>query len=592
MIILHKDNIEIFGTSSLSKLLSGSNKVRPSINDTDKKITWDGDIIVYKTRKKQQTKDDLLFEIPIQVKAHVDANNPDSCVHDIEITDLKNYSTKGGTIFFKIIGDPNGENERYYYKGFLPGDIDDLLRKAKGKKTIRISLDSFPTDIGSLESLLTAFAEAMREGNADNSMRRSWSKIGSSRGWDVSKTPSNWFLTNHKAYVILLLAFLLVIVVSMKLIAFTKEHEKQEIENASSAVSENDQTIASETVKNPVTVDFEWKSLNNATVELGIENHERFEQYLAYTSSDTENDIAEYAVLLARFENQTDKDITIKDCRIYLDEIKEIRSPQYVLFCRPPSNANSIDPENYCTLSLYNSGWGKTEDVSITLKEIMVDEMGREPFYLLPEEFLDQKAAIQCSFEPIAPGSSSTVKLYSRDMMKYINSPEAAIGYYYFTFELNSASGLHQEIESVYFWEVHEPWTDELPWSDEAPFSIDYLTEWDLGHGGEVPVKIACVINTADPEYDHTYTTYKRIPAGGFLTLALCIAPTKSCSLSASVSFHISDGKNVDTIITTPNEIMRIIVPCYPYIRRDVMDGDSDRWKVLDEGDFYVFYPH
>ena len=63
-------NTEILGTSNLERLISRSDLLSPEIAKGDKGISWDGHINVYHTHQKIQSKSNLLFQVPVQVKAH------------------------------------------------------------------------------------------------------------------------------------------------------------------------------------------------------------------------------------------------------------------------------------------------------------------------------------------------------------------------------------------------------------------------------------------------------------------------------------------------------------------------------------------
>ena len=334
------------------------------------------------------------------------------------------------------------------------------------------------------------------------------------------------------------------------------------------------------TMQLPVNTKFEWVSMDKAGSVLGARISSGFDEYATFASSDAQEGYAEYAVLLAIFQNREDEDLLIDKCTIQLNEIEERKTPQYVLYCTPPYDLSVAPEEDYCSLTLYNSGWEWTEPVTVSFKSV-----SREGEEIPVEEFLLSGANTTCSFEPIAPGERSTVKLFSRNMVRTSASPESLFGIYYLNFNVSSVSGYHQELTSVYFWDVHRSWERE----DEI--SIERLTEWELGHGDDGIKKIGFVIDTARSKIENSFKTDVIIPAHSFITLPICMAPIKSCSFDATISFNLFGETKDDVIISTPKEHITVIVPNYPYERTDIEDGSSDRWKELKE-EFYVFFPY
>ena len=161
---------EILGTANLERLLARSGRLSPNVQKNDRGLSWDG-YVVYRSDRKNQPKDNLLLQVPIQVKGHVETKPGESADRfAMELSDLRNYQARGGTLFFKISVDNAGENERFFYKALLPGDVSRLLQEARGQQTKTVRLDPFPTDIGAVEAILTAFARAMKRQTEDSTL--------------------------------------------------------------------------------------------------------------------------------------------------------------------------------------------------------------------------------------------------------------------------------------------------------------------------------------------------------------------------------------------------------------------------------------
>jgi len=90
---------------------------------------------------------DLKCRIPVQIKGCAKSNtNKTSIKYSVTRSDLNNFLKDGGAIFFVVCFDHNGNNQKIYYKHFLPYDIISLLESNSKCKTFSVEFEQFPDD--------------------------------------------------------------------------------------------------------------------------------------------------------------------------------------------------------------------------------------------------------------------------------------------------------------------------------------------------------------------------------------------------------------------------------------------------------------
>lgn len=139
------------------------------INEYDRVPSWDGDIEVYRKAGDVHLKDDLIIKVPIQVKGHKENDlGKEYIMYPVGYIDMKNYLALGGTVFFVVYVDTDGDNHRIYYAELLPYTLKRLLREHENKatKTKNIRMESFPTKKEDISNVLLEFARNMKKQRA------------------------------------------------------------------------------------------------------------------------------------------------------------------------------------------------------------------------------------------------------------------------------------------------------------------------------------------------------------------------------------------------------------------------------------------
>lgn len=141
-----RPNTSIIEMSSINKLkdvLLRTEVIEPDIRENDKTPSWDGELRLYKSRESFN-KDQLIGRIPIQVKGSwVERFQKGKASFRVDVSDLQNYLTDGGVMFF-LVQIKNYDTYKIYYSALLPFDLRKLIERASTRQTVQIKLEEFP----------------------------------------------------------------------------------------------------------------------------------------------------------------------------------------------------------------------------------------------------------------------------------------------------------------------------------------------------------------------------------------------------------------------------------------------------------------
>ena len=160
---------EMIAISALQKKISQTNYLVSYLNSNDKGPSWDGEIYVYGHPNDKHPKDDLIGKVPVQVKGHkAKKTHEEKIKFQAEVSDLRNYLKDGGTMYFVVYFDENGENECIYYSILLPFDLKRMLKNAGKRKTKTITLIPFPNEKDEIVDLMLTFVNDKNKQKADS----------------------------------------------------------------------------------------------------------------------------------------------------------------------------------------------------------------------------------------------------------------------------------------------------------------------------------------------------------------------------------------------------------------------------------------
>lgn len=93
----------MLGITKLEEAIAKTDYLDSNIARKDKEPSWDGNVEVYNTAGNVHSKADLAGIAKVQVKGHIENNTTKkSIMYPVEISDMRNFLTDGGTIFFVI----------------------------------------------------------------------------------------------------------------------------------------------------------------------------------------------------------------------------------------------------------------------------------------------------------------------------------------------------------------------------------------------------------------------------------------------------------------------------------------------------------
>jgi hypothetical protein len=97
--------IENLAVSTVTESVTTSDYLSPFISDNDKEPSWDGHVYIYKSTNNK--KDQLIGRVPVQVKGTEKGDlNKIEITYPIALTDLKNYLSDGGAVYFVVYMSP------------------------------------------------------------------------------------------------------------------------------------------------------------------------------------------------------------------------------------------------------------------------------------------------------------------------------------------------------------------------------------------------------------------------------------------------------------------------------------------------------
>ena len=133
---------ETFSITTLQRMCARSEYLDESdIHMNDKTVSWDGNIIYYKTKKPASTGNEFLIPIQVKGKEYNTLPDSDSISYPVDINDLKNYLKNGGVIFFVDAISKTEYNDKMYAKILLPVDIVHIMKGKEEQGSITVHLN-------------------------------------------------------------------------------------------------------------------------------------------------------------------------------------------------------------------------------------------------------------------------------------------------------------------------------------------------------------------------------------------------------------------------------------------------------------------
>lgn len=144
---MNSKKIEMNSINKLKTELERCEKISTMIPDNDRTPSWDGEIFLYNTNNLE--KEHIRGVIRVQVKGKKVEKGKlrnREISYPIEVADLRNFRSVGGTILFVVCME-DYDHYKIYYNSLLPLDLEEFLKNIgvnQKKKSIRLT--EFATD--------------------------------------------------------------------------------------------------------------------------------------------------------------------------------------------------------------------------------------------------------------------------------------------------------------------------------------------------------------------------------------------------------------------------------------------------------------
>lgn len=132
-----------------------------NVATNDKTPLTDGDISIYS--KAEIKNENLIGEVPVQVKGKTFVNIPQPLTYTIKVNDLRHYLHSGGVLYFVVA--INSKHEKViYYAALSVVKIQNTLSKLESiQKSVSIRFSKFPTDRDRIMDIVRNFYEDIRK---------------------------------------------------------------------------------------------------------------------------------------------------------------------------------------------------------------------------------------------------------------------------------------------------------------------------------------------------------------------------------------------------------------------------------------------
>lgn len=157
-------DIEKKAVATIENVIASCDYLESQITSNDKGVSWDGCINVYKKRGDVHEKKDLYKSVRVQIKGQKkNVVKSKSIKYSVQIADLRNYLTEGGTVFFVVCINNERNEYQIYFRSLLPIDIKPILKKYGKQKSRTIEFEPFPSDSNEVSELFVNIAANMKK---------------------------------------------------------------------------------------------------------------------------------------------------------------------------------------------------------------------------------------------------------------------------------------------------------------------------------------------------------------------------------------------------------------------------------------------
>lgn len=148
-------DIEKLATSAIEDAIAKTDYITPYVNSGDREPCWDGYLYAYKdTSKKNES---FIGKVPVQVKGQKCNKFAETeYKYLVRVTDLKNFCIEGGTIYFVVQINDNGD-KKIFYNALLPFELNKIISDAGKKNKITVKMYEFPANKNEITNIILNF---------------------------------------------------------------------------------------------------------------------------------------------------------------------------------------------------------------------------------------------------------------------------------------------------------------------------------------------------------------------------------------------------------------------------------------------------
>ena len=158
---------------AIEDLIDAHDTMESRIKKGDKYMSWDGSIVIYNAASEIRSKKTMDYEIPVQVKGHVDSKekhlHKQYISHAVDLEDLQLYCDNLGCLYFQIYISEDAKKREIFYNLLFPSKAKSYLERAQKKQNktkINIPFMKLKKDKDSLYIILKQFSnEVIKQGS-------------------------------------------------------------------------------------------------------------------------------------------------------------------------------------------------------------------------------------------------------------------------------------------------------------------------------------------------------------------------------------------------------------------------------------------
>lgn len=145
------------GANAVINSLTVTEFLSPYINKNDTEPTWDGNVYIYNSNNKN--KSEMIGVVPVQVKGKENEDfSKDKITFSVDVSDIRNFLSDGGAIYFVVYVSADGSNNKIYYNALSPIKLKYYLEEAGGQQTKSIEFQTFTSENRDKENIFLNFS--------------------------------------------------------------------------------------------------------------------------------------------------------------------------------------------------------------------------------------------------------------------------------------------------------------------------------------------------------------------------------------------------------------------------------------------------